>query len=183
MVEGLSASGHQYEEVFDCASDMINPCTTPSSCSSNCQTPSLKNGSGEELRWLYDTVNQHLYALKAMNCEPSGQFITSLSEVKVDPTTIFEWQEYSQDSSEVPHFSALSEFINMQAQAFKLSVPELNKKHQSEALTHKHNFLSCPVTSLNAAGSRCQKHHQTLLYIGVSLETRDPRNTTRHSCT
>ena len=61
---------------------------------------------------------------------------------------MFEWQEYVQDSSDVPHFSALLEFTNLQAQDSKLSVPEPTKKHRSEALTHKCNFNSHPVTSM-----------------------------------
>ena len=36
------------------------------------------------MRCLHDTINQHLCALKAMDCEPSGQFITSLREMKLD---------------------------------------------------------------------------------------------------
>lgn len=68
-----------------------------------------KRGNSKELRLLNDTVNHHLHALKAMDCEPSGQFFISFLELKLGLTTVFEWQN-SQDSTDVPHFSALLEF-------------------------------------------------------------------------
>ena len=55
--------------------------------------PPLKDGGGKELCPLHDTVNQHLCAFKAMECEPSGHFITSLLELKLDSGTMFEWQK------------------------------------------------------------------------------------------
>jgi len=42
-------------------------------------------------------MQQHIRALKAMGCEPSGPFLTSLLELKLDVDTSFEWQKYSQD--------------------------------------------------------------------------------------
>ena len=37
---------------------------------------------------LYDMAQQHLRALKAMKCDSSGEFITTLLELKLDPSTI-----------------------------------------------------------------------------------------------
>ena len=56
-------------------------------------------------------MNQHLRALKLMGCEPSGQFITSLIEMKLDPDTMFEWQKHT---PAVPHYNVLLEFVNLQ---------------------------------------------------------------------
>ena len=81
------------------------------------EAPSLKDGSGKELRRLHDTVQQHLRALKAMDYEPSGPFITSVLELKLDVNTMFEWQKHSQDSTDVPHYQKLLEFVNLRAQA------------------------------------------------------------------
>ena len=107
-----------------CTSDM----TDQTHVQAIVNAPSLKDSCGKELRHLHDTINQHLRALKAMDCEPSGQFITFLLELKLDLTTMFEWQKYSQDSSGVPHFSALLEFINLRAQALESSAPDITKK-------------------------------------------------------
>ena len=62
-------------------------------------------------------IQQHLRALKAMDYEPSGPFITSVLELKLDVNTVFEWQKHSQDSTDVPHYQRLLEFINLRSQA------------------------------------------------------------------
>ena len=89
--------------------------------------PSLKEGSGKELCNLQDTVRQHLRALKAMDYEPSGPFITSILELKLDTTTMFEWQKHTQSSTEVPHYQHLLEFVDLLAQASETSTTEQAK--------------------------------------------------------
>ena len=59
-----------------------------------------------------------------MEDEPSGSFITSVLELKLDTNTMFEWQKYSEDSVDVPHYQRLLEFINLRAQASEASVPD-----------------------------------------------------------
>ena len=66
--------------------------------------PTLKDGSGKELRRLHDTVQQHLRALRSMGYEPSGPFITSVLELNFDTNTLFEWQKRRQDCVDVPHY-------------------------------------------------------------------------------
>ena len=53
--------------------------------------PALKEGTGHEIRRLHDTIQQHLRALKTMDYEPSGPFITSILELRLDASTNFEW--------------------------------------------------------------------------------------------
>ena len=66
------------------------------------EDPSLKDGIGKELRQLHDTIQQHLRALKCMKCEPSGSFLTSIIELKLDVDTMFKRQKHSQIRFEVP---------------------------------------------------------------------------------
>ena len=82
---------------------------------------------GKELRRLHDTVLQHIRALKAMECEPSGPFITSVIELKLDTTTMFEWQKHSQAATSVPHYQELLNFINLRAQASETSTTKSPK--------------------------------------------------------
>ena len=82
-----------------------------------CEVPPLKEGTGKELRRFYDILQQHFQALKAIGHEPSGSFTTSVMELKLDPSTMFEWQKCSQKSADVPHYSELLEFLNLCAQA------------------------------------------------------------------
>ena len=74
-----------------------------SRCSSYALALSLKDGHGKKIRRFYDVTNQHLRALKTMECEPSGPFVTVVLELKLDPGTIFEWQKHTQDTNMVPH--------------------------------------------------------------------------------
>ena len=106
VVEGLSSSGDQYQEAIDCLKKRFDRprLIHQAHVSAIMEAPALKHGNGKELRKLHDTVNQHLRALKSMDCEPSGKFITSVLELKLDSKTTFEWQQHSQDSMQVPHF-------------------------------------------------------------------------------
>ena len=76
--------------------------------------------NSRELQRLHDTANQHLRTLKAMGCEPSGQFITSALELKFDDNTMFEWQRYNQVSYSVPHYSALLTSLGLHAQVAEI---------------------------------------------------------------
>lgn len=119
IVEGLSKTGDCYDEAIECLTARYNRprLIHQTHVKRIMDVPSLKNGSGKELRHLHDTVQQHLRALKAMGHEPSGTFVTSMLELKLDMSTMFEWQRHSQDESDVPHYSKLLEFINLRAQA------------------------------------------------------------------
>ena len=87
-----------------------------------------QDGSGKELCRLHDTIQQHLRALKALGHEPSAAFITSTIELKLDGTTMFEWQKHSQSSSDVSPYQELLEFIDLRAQASEASTSEPTKK-------------------------------------------------------
>ena len=59
------------------------------------EAPPLKDGDSKELHKLHDTMQQYTRVLKAMDCEPSGPFLTSVIELKLDTTPMFEWQKHS----------------------------------------------------------------------------------------
>ena len=138
-IEGLSRSGDCYDEAVECLRARYNRprLIHQAHVRMILETPSLKDGSGRELRRLHDVVLQHLRALKAMEYEPSGPFITSALELKLDTNTMFEWQKHSQDSTEVPHFQKLLEFINLRAQASEVSMPEPVRKGKAECPPRK----------------------------------------------
>ena len=153
-IEGLSRSGEYYSEAIDCLKArydrprlihqthvrMILDAAAP------------KDGTGKELRKLHDTVQQHLRALKAMDYEPSGPFITSVLELKLDVDTMFEWQKHSQSSTTVPHYQELLEFINLRAQASETSVSE-NRKSSKNEIKRPHHVSSKPVASFATSTS------------------------------
>ena len=109
VIEGLSRSGDYYAEAIESLQlrfDRPRLIHQTHVCMI-LETPSLKEGTGRELRHLHDTVQQHLRALKAMDYEPSGPFITSVLELKLDTNTMFEWQKHSQSATSVPHYGEL----------------------------------------------------------------------------
>ena len=66
-----------------------------------------------------------------MDYEPSGPFVTFILELKLDPTTLFEWQRHSQDSREAPHYIALLEFLDLRACASENWVHDTNQRRQT----------------------------------------------------
>ena len=91
------------------------------------EVPPLRDGNGYELRHLYDVPAPHLRVLKALDYEPSGPFVTSILELKLDPTNMFEWQRHSQDSREVPHYYiAQLEFLDHRVCTSKNSMCDTN---------------------------------------------------------
>ncbi len=130
VIEGLSRSGEHYSEAIACLKSRYN---RPRSIHQAhiqriLEAPGLKDGSGKELRRLHDTALQHLRALKSLGQEPSGSFITSLLELKLDMTTMFEWQRHSQVCTDVPHYRELLEFIDLRARASESSLNDPGKK-------------------------------------------------------
>ena len=77
--------------------------------------PSLKGGNSKELRRLHDVAKQHLRALKVMKYETFASLVTSVLEFKLDHTTMFKWQQHTQDSNTVPDFDDLLEFLDVRA--------------------------------------------------------------------
>ena len=114
-IEGLTKSGENYEEAVRCLKTRYDRphMVHQTYVRRIVDAPSLKDGTGKELRTLHDTVVQHLRALKALGHEPSKQFITSLLELKLDSTTMFEWQRHSQEHTDVPDCSELLAFIDL----------------------------------------------------------------------
>ena len=81
-----------------------------------------------------------------MGQEPSGSFVTSLLELKLDPNTTFEWQKFSQDPESVPHYTKLLEFLDLQARASKTCRDEedhtqRNTPHQEASNQQNHCIL------------------------------------------
>ena len=50
-----------------------------------------------------------------MGYDPSGPFVTSFIEMKLDQSMMFEWQKRTQESSNVPHYTEMLQFIDLRA--------------------------------------------------------------------
>ena len=137
-IEGLSRSGDNYEEAIQCLKSRYDRprLIHQAHVKTILDAPPLRDGNGKEVRKLHDTVQQHLRALKSMGYEPSGPFITSTLELKLDQNTMFEWQKHSQKSDGVPHYQDLLDFLNLRAQATESSLIE-NSSRKSRNEPHQ----------------------------------------------
>ena len=64
-----------------------------------------------------------------MGYDPSGPFITSLIEPKLDRSTMFQWQRHTQENTDVPHYAEILEFIDLRARASETVFREVPKRH------------------------------------------------------
>ena len=170
VIEGLSRSGDHYNEAITCLKSRYDRprLIHQAHVQKILEVPNLKEGTGKELRRLYDTAQQHLRALKALGHEPSGSFITSLLELKFDVNTMFEWQRHSQSSADVPHYKDLLEFIDLRAQASEASLSDSSKKpsrndpgSSRKSLSSVRNvtsFAASADTSSNCVLCKSEKH-------------------------
>ena len=114
-----------------------------------------------------------------MEYEPSGSFITSVLELKLDTNTMFEWQKYSQDSINVPHYQRLLEFINLPAQASEASVSDHKRASQVEDHSVKKgsnagkSITSFTASTVNSTGHNCVicKSHKHPLYACLQFKS------------
>ena len=132
VIEGLSQSSESYSEAIDCLAQRYDRprLVHQAHVRAIVDAPSLRDGSGRELRRLHDVANQHLRALKTLGLDPSGEFVTSLLELKFDRITMCEWQKSTSDQKTVPHYSKLLEFLDLQARASENTAQQGTKKKQ-----------------------------------------------------
>ncbi len=147
IIEGLSQSGDQYDEAITC---LTNRFDKPRQIHQThvkmiLESPQIRDGSGRELQRLHDTIQQHTRALRSLGKEPSPEFITSIIELKLDPSTMFEWQRQSQSSTDVPHYKDILEFLDSLAQASEVSLP---LKRQSKPVSTADRNQSRSINSL-----------------------------------
>ncbi len=163
IIEGLSHSGDQYKEAIDSLKARYDRprIIHQSHVREIYELPSLRDGSGKELRRFHDTVKQHLRALKAMKEDPTGSFITALLELKLDKDTMFEWRKASQDNKTTPHYNDLLDFLDLRAQASETSSSELKKRHSSRQANPRSatSFAAnAQETPANCSLCKTQKH-------------------------
>jgi hypothetical protein len=124
--EGLSRSGEHCAEAVDYLKSRYNhPCLIHRTHVRKIYA--LKEGTGKELHRLHDVFQQHLRALKSMDHESSGSFITSMMGLSLDQSTMFEWQKFSQKSA--TNYELL-EFLNLSAQACKTYISDTKETTQ-----------------------------------------------------
>ena len=118
-IEGLTRTADSYAEAISCLKARYDrPCLIyRTHVQKIMDAPSLREGSGKELRCLYDAILQHIRALKTMDGDLTCAFLTSIIELKLDPETMFEWQKHSQEQKTTAQYEDILGFIDLRAQA------------------------------------------------------------------
>ena len=160
IIEGLSQSGEQYAEAVGCLTRFDRPRQIHQThVKMILDEPPVRDGNGRELRRLHDVAKQHLRALRSLEQEPSPAFITSLIELKLDATTMFEWQRHTQSETEVPHYKQILEFIDHRAQAFEISMSgKLQSKSdyfRNRQVKPSRSITAFAIASHDSPGTRC----------------------------
>ena len=149
LIAGLTKSREHYNEAVKCLQERYDRTRQihQTHVRRIVEATPLRDGTGKEIRALHDLVVQHLRALKSLGHEPSQAFITSLLEMKLDSTIMFEWQRHSQDHADVSEYQELLDFLNLRAQAAEAST---DKKRASKLVnsmvinaTPSDNCISC----------------------------------------
>jgi hypothetical protein len=148
IIEGLSQSGEQYLEAVKCLTDRFDRPRVihQTHVKMIIDAPPVRDGNGKELRRLHDVIQQHIRALKAMEQEPSPSFITSIIELKLDPSTMFEWQRQSQSHNSVPHYDEILAFLDARAQASEITCI----KRKPDPPTSKKPWACKPINTFAA---------------------------------
>ena len=149
MIEGLTRTGDNYAMAVECLKTRYDRprIIHQTHVHKIADIPTLKHGSGKELRHLYDTAQQHVRALKSMGYEPSG---ASILEIKLDSGTMFEWQKHSSSSATVPRYNDFLNFVNLRAQASEHTVDNSNRRAANEL-----RKVNKPITSHAASAITC----------------------------
>ena len=142
VIEGFSRSGECYEKAVKCLKARYDRprLIHQTHVRLIVEALPLKEGSGKELRKLHDAVQQHLHTLKQWAVNHLSPLLRQL-----DQTTMFEWQKHSQESSNVPHYTELLEFLNLRVQASE-SLSGSQKKQSSTLVSFAASTSDSPLS-------------------------------------
>ena len=158
VIEGLSGSGEEYRGAIETLRERYDRprLLHQAHVRAIAEAPHPKEGDGRELRQLHEVCSQHLRALKTMGYDPSGPFVTSLIEMKLDRSTMFEWHKHTQEKTDVPHYTEILEFIDLRARASESVLREHPKRH-SQSVPSKNSapIRTAYVTNVDTACMSC----------------------------
>ena len=152
VIQGLSGAGEHYGKAIECLKSQYDRprLLHQSHVKTILEIPLLREGNGKELRRLHDTLQQHLRALDAAECEPLSRFITSVIQLKLDPGTLFEWQRHTQSTVDVPPFQDILDFVDLCARASESTTKRTVK---TECISRK--VSTNAALSSDASSPRC----------------------------
>ena len=133
VIENLTHDAEFYKEAIDCLRKRNDQARVIHQAHTRAilEASPLKDGNSKELRRLHDVARQHLRALRVMKYEAFASLVTSILELKLDHTTIFEWQRHTQYSNAVPDVDKLLEFLDLPVRAGENGAREGERRRQA----------------------------------------------------
>ena len=152
VIQGLSQSAGTYLEAVKCLQQRYDRLRSihQKHVKTIIEAPTVKTGTGKELRQLHDLVSQHLRSLRTANRDTLDTFMSSLIEMKLDQATKFVWQQHMHERRDVPSINKLLEFVDWRALASELSV---TRDAERKVLTWKRNPNYEPLIKSTQNGS------------------------------
>ena len=155
--------------------------------------PKLKDGNRKELRRLHDTMLQDLRALKTIGDPLDTRLITSMIQLKLEPTMSFAWREASRDVIEdVPSYEDILKFLDQRAIAAdnnsmivrQTQVPTFMKNLQTPVKTVAVHVATNSANSCNCLLCSSEQHPLYLCpkFKAMSAEARVSTLASRHAC-
>ena len=123
VIQGLAHSAGTYQEAVKCLQQRFDRprFIHQKHVKTIVEIPTVKAGTGRELRQLHDVVSQHVRSLRTVKGDTFETFMSSLIEMKLDQASKFAWQQHTHERRDVPSIDELLEFVDWRAQASELS--------------------------------------------------------------
>ena len=132
VIQGLAHSAGTYQEAVKCLQQRFDRprFIHQKHVNTIVEIPTIKVGTGRELRQLHDLVSQHVRSLRTVMGDTFEPFMSSLIEMKLDQASKFAWQQHTHERRDVPSIAELLEFVDWRAQASELSTSrDAERKH------------------------------------------------------
>ena len=155
VIQGLAHSAGTYQEAVKCLQQRYDRprFIHQKHVKTIVEIPTVKSGSGRELRHLHDLVSQHLRSLRTIKGDTFESFMSSLIEMKLDQSSKFAWQQHTHERRDIPSIDELLKFVDWRSQASELSIPreaerkyfnvEKNKPRTSYQITTERKCAAC----------------------------------------
>ena len=150
-IEGLSRTGTHYEEAVKHLKERYHKprLVFRERVRNLLNLHPVKDGSGRELRRFCEVAQQNLRAINSMGMEDYHSFITALLELKLDPDTMFSWQNESKAHVEkAPQFIEFLGFVDDRAQAAESSSSSRRPSAATGPQNRKQNVGNHPTKPL-----------------------------------
>ena len=119
--------------------------------------PEPKEGNGKGTTTPLRCLQLTSAVVEMTGYDPSGPFMTLLIKTKLDKSMMFEWQRYTQENSDVPHYAEILEFIDLPTRDSEMAFCECPKCHSQPV--HSETNTQVRTAFLASADTACMSYN------------------------